>query len=156
MTCYGCCNSNAATVRVIQIRPLAPAVSGAVRYGTADLAAQAEDGPEAVAVLADVAGEVSVAWVAAVAPEAGEITLNFENTDIQEGVFGVYNGQTAFIEDLIRQIVGITQSGSRFFFDLDDDRVVRLGLELDEPARLTATPELSSRCAFRKTPVTSK
>ena len=33
--------------------------------------------------------------------------FDFENTDIQEGVFGVYNGQTAFIEDLIRQIVGI-------------------------------------------------
>ena len=33
--------------------------------------------------------------------------FDFDNTDIQEGVFGMYNGQTAFIEDLIRQIVGI-------------------------------------------------
>jgi len=33
--------------------------------------------------------------------------FDFDNADIQEGVFGIYNGQTAFIEDLIRQIVGI-------------------------------------------------
>lgn len=33
--------------------------------------------------------------------------FDFDNTDIQEGVFGIYNGQTAFIGDLIRQIVGI-------------------------------------------------
>lgn len=33
--------------------------------------------------------------------------FDFDNTNIQEGVFGIYNGQTAFIEDLIRQIVGI-------------------------------------------------
>ncbi len=33
--------------------------------------------------------------------------FDFENADIQEGVFGIYNGQTAFIEALIRQIVGI-------------------------------------------------
>lgn len=33
--------------------------------------------------------------------------FDFGNTDIKAGVFGLYNGQTAFIEDLIRQIVGI-------------------------------------------------
>jgi len=33
--------------------------------------------------------------------------FDFENTNIQEGINGIYNGQTALVEELIRQIVTI-------------------------------------------------
>ena len=36
--------------------------------------------------------------------------LKFHSAGIQEGIFGIYNGRTGFMKDLIKEIVGIPLS----------------------------------------------